>query len=231
MQTYRYAVVSILLGLLFCAPVTGVAADAAPVSLSGTVQSLVCTQSCGSCCGTHGLTDTSGNISLQIGNSFADLAKIADDGQVHQINGYFYTAAGQCGVNECSLFAVETIDQPNLPAAIFQPASGRLSIQAVVIDGDADKTRYLVDLDPPYTVASAIDHNNLEIIAQGGDCSATNAVCSNGSVCLSYFGIGGASGPQFKTCEVPCSHAGASCPLGQSCATIADGPGQVCTAD
>jgi hypothetical protein len=45
--------------------------------------------------------------------------------------------------------------------------------------------------------------------------------------CVSYFGVAGARGPQFKTCEIKCS-AEKQCPTGLACKTIADGPGQVC---
>jgi len=233
MHTNQHFGLALLLGVLVSVslPVTGAESDASRVSLSGTLQSTVCAQACGTCCGSVGFTDTSGNISFPIGNSFVDLVKIVDDGQAHQINGHFYNAPGQCGENKCSLFAVETSDEPDSPAAIFQPATGRLSIQSVVIDGDAENRPFVVNLEPPYTVSSAIARDELETIPQGGDCSAINAVCSNGTVCLSYYGIAGANGPEFKTCEIPCSFAGAGCPLGQSCATIADGPGQVCTVD
>jgi len=230
MQSTPNQLVIFLSGLLFCAGVTGAETNQTQITLSGTIQTLACTQSCGSCCGTHALTDSSGNITLQIGNSFADLARIADDGQIHQYSGHFYTAAGQCGINECSLFAVESIDEPVSAAAVFQSTTGKLSIQRVVIDGN-NKSQYAITLEPPYTVDQLVDRDELTIVSQGDDCSAATAVCATGTVCLSYFGIAGASGPEFKSCEIPCSHPGASCPLGQSCSTIADGPGQVCTAD
>lgn len=219
---------SILLALYLT--LSGHAFGAEQISLSGTLQSLACTQACGTCCGTHAITDSSGNLVLQVGNAFVDLDKIADDGLVHLISGHYYDTEGQCGVGECSLFAIEKIDVALTPAAVYQPAQGRLSIQAVVIDGAPD-TSYSVILDAPFTVTSAVDNADVQTIPQGGDCSAGNAVCSSGTQCVAYFGIAGSSGPEFRTCEIPCSHPGASCPLGQSCATIADGPGQVCTVD
>src|SRR5438128_2378994 len=45
--------------------------------------------------------------------------------------------------------------------------------------------------------------------------------------CVTYYGIAGARGPQFKTCEIKCD-ATTACPAGTTCGTIADGPGQVC---
>ena len=51
--------------------------------------------------------------------------------------------------------------------------------------------------------------------------------CAKGLTCVSYYGIAGARGPQFKTCEIKCT-ADAQCPSGTKCVTVADGPGQVC---
>lgn len=59
-----------------------------------------------------------------------------------------------------------------------------------------------------------------------GDCSG-NTQCPAGQTCLSYFGIAGANGPEFNSCEIPCA-TGADCPAGTQCVTISDGPGQVC---
>jgi hypothetical protein len=44
---------------------------------------------------------------------------------------------------------------------------------------------------------------------------------------VSYYGIAGPRGPQFKTCEIKCDKP-TKCPAGTSCGVIADGPGQVC---
>ncbi len=60
----------------------------------------------------------------------------------------------------------------------------------------------------------------------GENCGANDA-CAQGLTCVSYYGIAGARGPQFKTCEIKCAD-GAACPAGTKCITIADGPGQVC---
>jgi hypothetical protein len=54
-----------------------------------------------------------------------------------------------------------------------------------------------------------------------------NDLCAQGTECVSYLGIAGARGPQFKTCEIKCG-ADKQCPTGLACKTIADGPGQVC---
>ena len=53
--------------------------------------------------------------------------------------------------------------------------------------------------------------------------------CAAGLTCVSYYGIAGAKGPQFKSCEIKCGAEEKSpCPDGTKCTTIADGPGQVC---
>jgi hypothetical protein len=60
-----------------------------------------------------------------------------------------------------------------------------------------------------------------------GDPCGANDACGSGLECISYYGIAGPRGPQFKTCEIRCKVA-EDCPSGNRCATIADGPGQVC---
>jgi len=52
-------------------------------------------------------------------------------------------------------------------------------------------------------------------------------ICATGLKCVSYYGIAGPRGPQFKSCEKTCA-ADTDCPTGKKCTTIADGPGQVC---
>ena len=62
---------------------------------------------------------------------------------------------------------------------------------------------------------------------RGETCGADD-VCSEGLECVSYYGIAGASGPEFKSCETRCAGKGSACPEGTTCTTIADGPGAVC---
>jgi hypothetical protein len=44
---------------------------------------------------------------------------------------------------------------------------------------------------------------------------------------VSYYGIAGPRGPEFKSCEIRCNPQG-RCEGGRKCITVADGPGQVC---
>jgi len=62
--------------------------------------------------------------------------------------------------------------------------------------------------------------------AQGEPCKGGK--CAPGLSCLGYYGIAGARGPRFTSCEIPCRDARAACPEGQTCVTIADGPGRIC---
>ena len=61
---------------------------------------------------------------------------------------------------------------------------------------------------------------------QGEPCDASGK-CSKGLTCVRYYGVAGPRGPAMTSCEIKCADGGA-CPKGQSCTTIADGPGQVC---
>lgn len=52
--------------------------------------------------------------------------------------------------------------------------------------------------------------------------------CAEGLTCIEYYGVAGPSGPKFTSCEIPCPDEKSTCPEGQGCTTIADGPGRVC---
>ena len=43
---------------------------------------------------------------------------------------------------------------------------------------------------------------------------------------VTYYGIMGARGPAFKSCEVRCDKK--ACPKGRTCVTVSDGPGRAC---
>lgn len=61
-----------------------------------------------------------------------------------------------------------------------------------------------------------------------GETCGPGDTCVPGATCVKYFGIAGARGPQFKSCEIKCTGKGGACPAGLTCRTIADGPGSVC---
>jgi len=58
-----------------------------------------------------------------------------------------------------------------------------------------------------------------------GEPCGRDDTCGEGA-CVSYRGIAGARGPEFKSCEIRCDQG--NCRDGRKCITIADGPGQVC---
>ena len=61
-----------------------------------------------------------------------------------------------------------------------------------------------------------------------GDKCGDKPACVAPATCVSYFGIAGARGPEFHSCEIKCTPKGSDCPTGKKCTTIADGPGSVC---
>jgi len=65
--------------------------------------------------------------------------------------------------------------------------------------------------------------------AQGKPCREGR--CPAGLKCVAYPGVAGAAGPRPDSCEIPCGDSGAVCPGGESCITVADGPGRVCRPD
>jgi hypothetical protein len=60
-----------------------------------------------------------------------------------------------------------------------------------------------------------------------GETCGDKDACAQGLTCVAYYGIAGARGPQFKSCEIKCQ-SDANCSAAHKCVTIADGPGQVC---
>ena len=62
---------------------------------------------------------------------------------------------------------------------------------------------------------------------QGQACDAEGR-CAQGLTCVRFYGIAGPRGPQFTSCEIPCPDTTSTCPPGQTCTTVADGPGRVC---
>ena len=200
------------------------------VVLSGTIETVSNAAACGICSPTHSVIDTSGNLSLQIGNSFVDLSSITGDEKVHKFSGYYYETTGQCGIGECTLFAIEKVDEKLIAQPSYDPTTEKLSIDAVIVNGSSEN-RFAVTLSPPFNVDNVIQLSAENTVLQTGDCSVEGTQCEDGTICVAYFGVAGGSGPLFESCEIPCSLPGASCPTGQACVTIADGPGMVCRVD
>lgn len=63
-------------------------------------------------------------------------------------------------------------------------------------------------------------------IEPGSPCGAGDT-CAAPLRCVSYYGIAGARGPKFSSCEIACDGK-EGCPADLRCITIADGPGSVC---
>jgi eight-cysteine-cluster-containing protein len=65
------------------------------------------------------------------------------------------------------------------------------------------------------------------LTGQGEACR--DGSCPGPLSCVSFYGVAGPQGPKFNSCEIPCPRGTSDvCPEGQTCVTIADGPGQVC---
>jgi hypothetical protein len=69
--------------------------------------------------------------------------------------------------------------------------------------------------------------DELDVTKLGSPCDEHGA-CAAPMECVRYYGYAGPRGPEFSSCEIRCSDAGATCPGGARCVTIADGPGAVC---
>ena len=101
--------------------------------------------------------------------------------------------------------------QPHATPSSAPPAQAAPAATPIGVDADAS----------PSTAAKGND-----LSQQGQPCP--DGTCAEGLRCLSYYGIAGANGPQFATCELPCAANSNACPSDQQCVVIADGPGQVC---
>lgn len=197
------------------------------VAVSGTLEPLACVAMCGACCGSFQLQDSSGELRLNIGKSTVDLSPLADKGTLHRITGSFYETTGQCGINQCTLFAVETVNEAPTAEPVYDESSGELTVPSATLSSTGEK--FSVTLVPPFNIKAIAQIGKNQFARQGESCTvASGAQCDSGLSCLSYYGIAGASGPEFRTCEISCAAPGSQCPSGQACVTVADGPGQVC---
>lgn len=88
----------------------------------------------------------------------------------------------------------------------------------------------VADPAPPSSDAGSATDEPTPSWSQGpglGESCGPNDTCARGLECVSYYGIAGPRGPEFKTCEIRCNDDSA-CPRGTKCITIYDGPGRVC---
>lgn len=197
------------------------------VALTGELKSGACALACGICCGEALLSEANGGFQTWVLGSEPDLKPFLDDGIQRRITGFFFQGTGQCGVNACTYFHVSSIETATPDQATFDSSSQTLHVPDVLVD---DQARWAVTLTTPCTVLDAQRLPSPVIADQGEDCSGAGVACGSGLTCVSYYGIAGPSGPLFQTCEIPCT-GDPDCPTGQSCAVVADGPGQVCQPD
>ena len=139
------------------------------VIVSGTIEALACAEACGVCCPTHNIIDRSGTISLQVGNSFVDLSSISDDEKTHRFAGYLYQGAGQCGIKECTFFAVESIDQEFIAAPSYDTPNETLVIESIS-SSDAPEESFTVTLSLPFNLQNLINQDDKTMVLQGEDC-------------------------------------------------------------
>ncbi len=190
------------------------------VTLYGKLENVLCATVCGTCCTGTSLTEKNNGFSADIKTSDVDLTSYLDDGQFYGILGYFERGVGSCEVGDCLFFHVTAVGDSM--ESSFSAETGHITIPNLDVGAEIN---FRVVLGPPYNLVDASPIGSL--IVQGGDCSAAGSVCAQNTTCVEYLGIGGAAGPTFKTCEIPCE-SNANCPDGQNCTLIADGPGYVC---
>lgn len=194
------------------------------VTFSGKLENVACTMVCGTCCTETLLSEKNNGFQTPIMGSEVNLSAFMDDGQYYRVSGYFFQGRGSCDIGECTYFKVESIE-PGMPeTATLDLTTGNLTIPKLTAEGFGN---YELELAPPYNPRRLRSLADVTPVEQGGDCSDSRAVCAAGFTCVSYYGIGGPSGPLFQTCEVPCT-TDDDCPPEQTCVRIADGPGDVC---
>ena len=215
-------VISALAIGLFSVPVAG---EEELVRFTGGLQRVACPEVCGACCGDALVEEVNGGFSAHVAKTDYPLSGVVDDGRYYRLSGYFFRGAGACGTGDCTYFHLDALDAVNKDLEpVFDSDTRSLHLPSLLVD---NRERWRVDLGAPYQITQAEFVETVQIVAQGGDCSALDLVCTAGSTCVGYFGIAGPAGPLFQTCEIPCD-SDKDCPTDQRCTVVADGPGQVC---
>jgi len=206
-------------------------APTTPASVSftglGDFEPRACVASCGACCGSIGtITESNGGFQAEVASS--SILPDAITNSSHRFTGYFYGSAGSCDQGSCTYFHITDVDDsaPVTTDATYDSTTQMLNIQNLGVD---DNGRFQVELQGPFTVK---DYTALETATYAGQhesCLESGSICQSPLSCTKYYGIAGASGPLFASCETPCN-TNMDCSNGQVCGTIADGPGQVCMA-
>ncbi len=80
---------------------------------------------------------------------------------------------------------------------------------------------------PPTTTPSSVPEPTAPASVEPGSPCGAGDSCAAPLRCVAYYGIAGARGPKFSSCEIPCDGK-EGCPADLRCITIADGPGSVC---
>ncbi len=196
------------------------------VTFTGRLDSVSCPAVCGACCGALGaLAEKNDGFSgILVGAAAVTLEPYRDAGTWHGFGGYFYEGIGSCDSGRCTLFFVESVDQPVPADSSLDSSAWRLRIPSLVLDG---RERYGIQWD---LLTNEVTAESLPVpttVAQSGDCSDPATRCGAGLSCVPYYGIAGPAGPLFMTCEIPCT-SDRECPADQDCGVVADGPGQVC---
>ena len=120
----------------------------------------------------------------------------------------------------------------SMPGAAWRvEAAGLVLSSGAVGDAVVAPSREPAAPDTAYDLASLtkpLATAVLALILEGQGKPCREEKCPAGLTCIAYHGVAGPAGPRLHSCEIPCAEPGAACPGGQSCLTIADGPGRVC---
>lgn len=225
---FAITLILILLPLITIAADTAAPTPPATVSFTGVgnFEPVACIASCGACCGSIGtITETNGGFQASVGSS-SILPDTISDADAHQFTGHFYSSTGSCNQGSCTYFNITDVDNlaPHEASARYNSSTQTLNIKNLDVD---EKSRFQVELEGPFTVKNFTALDTGTYAGQHESCVEGGSICQRPQSCIKYYGIAGASGPLFASCETTC-RSNSDCSNGQICGTVADGPGQVC---